>query len=274
MKVIVYTDLDGTLLDAVNYSWEVSLSSVEKLKKAGIPLLFNSSKTFKEIIHYQESLGLLEPFIFENGSGIAIPEHYFGFEFEYSYTEHQYLVIEEGILYDFILEKLRTIFGSQNSSLVSFEDLSLAELSKFLNMEEEMTRRARERKYSVTLLNELSAKEFDDFNSELSKENIILQRGSRLITAFSKLTDKGTAVNILNHLFRIESGSLITYAIGDSENDIPMFIVCDHAMLVARYDGTYINTGLTNIIATPLIGPEGFKHFVERILTEIPSETR
>lgn len=71
---IIFTDLDGTLLDYNTYSFEPALPALQLLKEKGIPLIICSSKTRKEIEYYRKKLDNLHPFISENGGGIFIPE--------------------------------------------------------------------------------------------------------------------------------------------------------------------------------------------------------
>ena len=76
-KVLIFTDLDGTLLDADNYSFEEALPALEKIKKRKIPLILCSSKTKAELELYQKKLKIKSPFISENGGAIFIPPAYF-----------------------------------------------------------------------------------------------------------------------------------------------------------------------------------------------------
>jgi len=79
-KIIIFTDLDGTLLDNSSYSFEAALPALQLIKEKNIPLIICSSKTRKEIEHYRKKLYNLHPFISENGGGIFIPKGYFNFQ--------------------------------------------------------------------------------------------------------------------------------------------------------------------------------------------------
>jgi len=48
-KLIIFTDLDGTLLDYSNYSFEPVLPALQLLKEKDINLIICSRKTRKEI---------------------------------------------------------------------------------------------------------------------------------------------------------------------------------------------------------------------------------
>ena len=63
--LIVFTDLDGTLLDHHSYSWRAASPAMAKLAANGIPLIFNSSKTAAEMRHLQNAMGIRAPFIVE-----------------------------------------------------------------------------------------------------------------------------------------------------------------------------------------------------------------
>ena len=73
MKV-VFSDLDGTLLDFYTYSYEDALPGIEIIKNNDAVFVPVSSKTRLEMMGLVRELGLVTPLIFENGSGIAFPD--------------------------------------------------------------------------------------------------------------------------------------------------------------------------------------------------------
>jgi len=73
MNILVFTDLDGSLLNHDDYSFEEARPALDRLRKAKIPLIFVTSKTCREVEPLQNRLGLREPFIVENGGGIFVP---------------------------------------------------------------------------------------------------------------------------------------------------------------------------------------------------------
>ena len=76
MKQLIFTDLDGTLLDE-KYRYEVSRPAVQWLKSLNFPVIFCSSKTFAEQEFYRTALDISAPFIVENGNAVFIPQNYF-----------------------------------------------------------------------------------------------------------------------------------------------------------------------------------------------------
>lgn len=71
--IIIFTDLDGTLLDS-RYSFRKALPAIKLIKEKNIPLILCSSKTRSEIELWRKKLNNNHPFISENGGGIFIPK--------------------------------------------------------------------------------------------------------------------------------------------------------------------------------------------------------
>ena len=71
-KTLVFTDLDGTLLDHDTYDFEPARPALAMLVQKKIPLILNSSKTLVEILKIRRALGNCHPFIAENGSVVEI----------------------------------------------------------------------------------------------------------------------------------------------------------------------------------------------------------
>ncbi|MBM4388831.1 MAG: HAD hydrolase family protein, partial [Deltaproteobacteria bacterium] len=61
-NLIIFTDLDGTLLDSRTYSFEQAEPALELIKRRRIPLIICSSKTRAEIEAIRETIGNLDPF--------------------------------------------------------------------------------------------------------------------------------------------------------------------------------------------------------------------
>ena len=72
--ILVFTDLDGTLLDHESYRFEPASAMLDFLKHNNIPLIIVTSKTKSEVLQLQEALGITAPFIVENGAGVYLPK--------------------------------------------------------------------------------------------------------------------------------------------------------------------------------------------------------
>ena len=72
VPAMIFTDLDGTLLDHETYDWSPAAPLLGRLTAAGIPVCLASSKTAAEMVPLRAAMGLsAAPLICENGAGIV-----------------------------------------------------------------------------------------------------------------------------------------------------------------------------------------------------------
>ena len=74
---LVFTDMDGTLLDHDSYSFEPAVPMLQALERAAVPVIPTTSKTRAELLSLREELDNGHPFITENGAAVFIPVGYF-----------------------------------------------------------------------------------------------------------------------------------------------------------------------------------------------------
>ena len=76
-RLLVFTDLDGTLLDYDTYAFDAAEPALDRLRRERIPFVLCSSKTRAEIEAVRTRLRNEHPFVSENGGGVFIPRGYF-----------------------------------------------------------------------------------------------------------------------------------------------------------------------------------------------------
>ena len=69
-NIIIFTDLDGSLLNTQNFKFKKAKSLIKKIIKDSNFIIPNSSKTELEIRNFIKKLKIKLPFISENGSEI------------------------------------------------------------------------------------------------------------------------------------------------------------------------------------------------------------
>ena len=70
-KIIIFTDLDGTLLNEENFSYKQIMTFIKNLLKSEYYFIFFiSSKTKEEMINLRKKMNINVPLIYENGAGI------------------------------------------------------------------------------------------------------------------------------------------------------------------------------------------------------------
>ena len=76
--LIVFSDLDGTLLDAKTQAWDEARPALDTLRRLDIPVVLASSKTRGEVAVHARAMDLRTPFLAENGGVVVLPHGYFG----------------------------------------------------------------------------------------------------------------------------------------------------------------------------------------------------
>lgn len=74
IQLIIVSDLDGSLLDHHDYSFEPARPLLEQLAKADIPVVLCTSKTRAEVQALRKTLRNHSPFIVENGAAVYLPK--------------------------------------------------------------------------------------------------------------------------------------------------------------------------------------------------------
>ncbi len=257
MRKIIFTDLDGTLLDHDTYSYAKAKPALNIIKKNKIPLVICTSKTRVEIEQYRKKLGNKHPFISENGGGIFIPKKYFRFRFKYNKEDRYYFIIRLGAGYKRLLKVLSSI--KKRYGLICFHDMSVDELAKDAGLSREEARLAKRREFdsAFRILNPLHEKKI---LTEIKKRKLNYTIGDRYYHIMGN-SDKGKAVRILSELFKREYGEIMTIGIGDSQNDFKMLDNVDNGYLVMHKNRRYSSK---KYLKAGDIGPEGWNKAVKK----------
>ena len=138
-KRIVFTDLDGTLLDE-KYSFKKALPALEILKEQDIPLVFCTSKTRAEIEIYRRKLNNNHAFISENGGAIFIPLNFF-----HSKRKEKYKIIELGKSYKNLIGVFKKI--KKQIPVKGFSEMSAKDLVRDSGLSLKEAKLAKKREY-------------------------------------------------------------------------------------------------------------------------------
>jgi mannosyl-3-phosphoglycerate phosphatase len=263
--LLVFSDLDGSLLDLTTYSFEAALPAIQVLRKNRIPLVFCSSKTRAEIEPLRTKLNNTHPFISENGGAIFIPKDYFSHDWDQGQEDELYLIIELGTPYVKIREELEGIQAESGVQIRGFGDLTDKEVALFCDFSEEDARRAKQREYDEPFFLE-DRNNLPKIEDLASKANLQVTKGGRFFHLMGK-NDKGTAVRRLSELYHVESGPFTTIGIGDSINDLPMLESVDYPLLLQKSDGRYEEgINLANLVRSPGLGPSSWRNAILKLL--------
>ncbi len=259
MKVplIVVTDLDATLLDHFDYSFDAAHPALKRLQALQIPLILNSSKTRSELLRLREKLHTKAPFIVENGAGIIIPQGKI-------LASHSLGMNRAEILR--VIHELRARDGYQ---FTGFDDMSPEQVAEQTGLSLADARLARQREFTEALHWEDSETQLQRFGKSLQQHDMRLIRGGRFWHV-TGTADKGKAIHFLRDYYQQQTHDIPTViALGDSENDLPMLAAADYPVLVKSPARDYPAFQHPALIRTSDYGPAGWNQAVLQLLTRL-----
>jgi mannosyl-3-phosphoglycerate phosphatase len=221
---VIFSDIDGSILDE-KYEFRNIEPILWRLLASDVSIVLTSSKTTSEIEYYQKKWQICDPFISENGSAIVIPPHYF----ESSKKTERPSVIELGINYTIIREKLAIIKKQTGAEIVGFGDMTVEQISQDSALPLDLAVLAKERKYSEPF-RILHGKKTAVFKAML-ENGLSFTKGGRYLTALGN-TDKGKAVLILKNLYLKNFEKIFTLGVGDSDNDFSLLTATDKSFYI------------------------------------------
>jgi len=268
-KFIIFSDLDGTLLDHNTYSYGAAKPALELVALNEIPLILTSSKSLAEIEEIQRELGIKHPFIVENGGAICFPRGHFELQGDLTVIGN-FEIKSLSPAYDDILQVLAEIREKTNFQFKGFNDMSLQDITTLTELPPAKAEKAKRRLCSEPLVWEDTTENFQEFTEHLRKKGLKLLKGGRFYHLMGN-TDKGKAVLHLLDLFKNKypQSQFETIGIGDSPNDIEMLKEVNIPVLVQRADGTYIDVSFEKkVIYADGTGPIGWNKAIMEILTK------
>ncbi len=254
MEYAVFTDLDGSLLNHSDYTFEEAKEMISFLKKQNIPIIIVTSKTKNEVLNYQKLLSINDPFIVENGAAIFIPKK--NGELEIIQLGENYKTIRN------FIEKIK-----ERYDIKGFSDMSLDEIVAHTGLNYENAKIASKREFSEPFVIK-DERDLTEIEKLAEKEGLKIMKGGRFYHCMSIKQDKGKAVQKLIGRYKKENPSIKTIALGDNYNDIPMLKEVDIPILIPRYNHIFIDFDMPNLIKAPHPGSRGWAKSLEKVFNE------
>ncbi len=241
--LIVFTDLDGTLIDHHTYDYAPASPALNSIKNLSVGLVLASSKTAPEVSKLRSEIGVEKwPAIVENGAGILAP-------FDTGcHDDSSYQTVRAAL--EQVPDDLRRLF-------CGFGDMFVDQVMRITGLSQTDAELAQSRSFSEPGIWSGASAQKDIFLDILKDHGVRAQQGGRFLTLslgankVDQMRDIITAYAPLN-----------TIALGDAPNDIAMLEAADIGIVVANPSGPSLPTlrgeKEGRIIRTKDAGPVGW----------------
>jgi mannosyl-3-phosphoglycerate phosphatase len=255
---IIFTDLDGTLLDHQTYRYDAANTALDLIRAAKIPLILTSSKTAAELVALRAELGFEHcPAIVENGAGILNPGA---------------IETNSDDQYQNILTLLINAPEDLRSYFKGFSDYSAQELSELTSLDIKSAELAMQRQYSEPGTWSGSDDELAVFETYLTEHGLSIQQGGRFLSVSTGMNKADRMMEILTKN-RSTTPDIVSIALGDAPNDIMMLEMADIGFVIKNTDGHDIFKGDMphHIIRSNNHGPIGWNQCINSLLNQSSS---
>ena len=258
--ILIFTDLDGSLLDRDTFKFDTIKNYVKSLVNDGIIIIPNSSKTEKEIEKFNRDLGVALPYISENGSAI-----------------HGLNIINKNFPNKIILsrekEEILEIFKSKipeqlKNKCIQILKINKKQQEKIFGQKDSNLKDALDRKYTLPFLFKGDKKDKNKLLKILNSCSLTFQEGGRV----SNLCDNTNKVKSMNRVVKIlkkTEDKIKTIAVGDNYNDLDMLKNCDLPCLVFNDQFKLDQIDIDNLIFSNKPSPEGWADVIKIALDKL-----
>ncbi len=259
-SLIIFTDLDGSLLHRDNFKFDEIKDYLKNLIDDGIIIIPNTSKTENEIEEFLKELGSELPFISENGSSI-----------------HGLNLINNNFPNKIVLsrnkQELAEIFNSKvpeklKTKCKFISDMNLKEQTNILGLKEHNLRNALNRKYTIPFLFEGNKNEQNELIKILKTLTLTMQEGGRVLNLGDN-TNKSKSMNQVLKIYRKVENKIKVIAVGDNLNDLDMLRNSDIPCLVFNDQFKQDQINIDNLIVSNKPSPEGWADVIKTALVKL-----
>jgi mannosyl-3-phosphoglycerate phosphatase len=271
IPLLVFTDLDGSLLDHDDYGFAEAQPALTQLDALRIPLIPVTSKTLAEMQVLGPALGTRHPLIVENGCVICLPDGYFALT-ENTVSVDGYALLQLSPDYTTLLAELQQLRADHGFRFRGFHDMDSGEIARETGLGQAAAELARRRLCSEPVTWEDTEAALENFRQALAQRQLRLVKGGRFWHVLS-LANKGSAIKKLASLYRTHGLQTFTsLALGDSPNDCSMLKAADIAVVIRRKDGSLMDCDTGGpVIQTTEPGPAGWNAAVLQVLQTLPA---
>jgi len=271
---LIFTDLDGSLMDHHSYSFAPAVPLLAELKTLSLPVIPITSKTFAEVMTLRDQLDNRHPFIVENGAAIYVPSRYFKTQPEHALLENGFWVLRNvprrAKWQQLLAERVADFNGEFETFDSVYAASGAAGVAAITGLELHAAEMANQREHSEPVHWLGSPQRKQAFVYRLKEAGATVLQGGRFLNIGGDV-DKGRAMLQLRDLYLADANLPATsqqesnnnhceiLAIGDSNNDVAMLELASSALIIRADDRSPPSLKRTeNCYTSRQIGPEGW----------------
>lgn len=255
MNLLIFTDLDGSLLDHADYSHEGARPALDRIAREGWPLVFVTSKTRSEVRPLQQRMGIEGPFVVENGAAAFFPSSMTGLDIPGARVEGGFRVLVFGRPYAEVRRFVQEVRG--DLGLRGFGDMDAREIAERTGLALGDAERARRREFTEPFLL-ADPERLPELAQLAAGHGLAITTGGRLHHLMGAGQSKGRAVRKVQEILSAGRGRVVSVGLGDSPNDAEMLAVVDRAIVIPRPDGSVMEVGREDAVVAPEAGSRGW----------------
>jgi mannosyl-3-phosphoglycerate phosphatase len=269
-QVLIFTDLDGTLLDHYSYEHKDAMVCMERLLGHDIPIIPNTSKTFAEVLQLRKKLALSGPFIVENGAAIFINKDFLPEKPKGSVWQDGFWVKSFSSKRSYWLGIIKKVSSEHGHLFESFTNMSIERIVELTGLTKEDALLSSQRQFGEPLLWKGSDEQLRSFIIILRRLGVHPVSGGRFLHIGGNC-NKGLALTwLLKEYQRQHKGVTIsTIALGDGKNDVSMLEVADTAIRIASpvHEPPKLERKL-KLYTSNKMGPKGWTEILDQLIPE------
>ncbi len=270
---LIFTDMDGTLLDHHTYSFAPAEPMLKAMADQAIPVMPITSKTQAELETLRKALNNQHPFIIENGAAVLIPQGYFAEQPADTSTEGDYWVksfVAPRAHWQSLIDKVSSHYQGQ---FTTFAQAGIEGIIEMTGLDKQAATEASQRQYGEPVQWRGGDEAKQQMLAELTRLGANILEGGRFIHV-SGNSDKGVALQWLRDVFatQLPAQTIKTLALGDSQNDVAMLEAADCAVIVKSpvKAPPQVNRA-QNLLLTTETGPAGGAEGVQKFTQIAPN---
>ena len=260
-QIIIFTDLDGSLLDKDTFEFHEIEDYFRDLVSKGIKIIPNSSKTKAELSNFNKQYNLNLSFIAENGSSIH------GLNLIHAnLPEKVSLSRPTNQIYEIYNEN---ISSDLKNNITFISKLNIKEQQEIFGLPLDKIKLALKRNNSLPI--QFNGNEFEknEFIKIMNNAGLAVQTGGRIMNICDKVNKSEAIIKTLELISNEIQNDIITIGVGDNQNDIAMLKETDYSCLVKNdnFDSSLIN--IDNLIKSSEPSPLGWADVIKTAIQKI-----